>query len=35
MWCNLPVQLVTYGPTRQDALDSMAKALDYYTIRGG
>lgn len=27
-------KLVTHGPTRQDALNSMAKALDYYTIRG-
>ena len=34
MWYILSAQLVTHGPTRQDALDSMAKALDYYTIRG-
>ncbi|XP_065886902.1 propionyl-CoA carboxylase alpha chain, mitochondrial-like [Dysidea avara] len=27
-------KLITHGPTRQDALNSLAKALDYYTIRG-
>ncbi|XP_064639177.1 propionyl-CoA carboxylase alpha chain, mitochondrial-like [Lineus longissimus] len=27
-------KLVTYGPTRQDALNIMAKALDSYVIRG-
>ena len=31
---NLSPQLITYGDTREEALTTMAKALDNYCIKG-
>ena len=37
MWstsCSFLLQLVTYGDNREEALATMAKALDNYCIKG-
>ena len=31
----IPSQLVSYGKNRNDAIETMEKALDSYVIRGG